>query len=90
MIEGKGLGGKKVNRVNISLSNSYELKLNKLATACNIRYPGTLAALLVEMCLDDTKLVSYLQNEYCIQDAYRVIPVQKYHNGDVEYLLKGE
>lgn len=89
MIEGKGLGGKKINRVNMSISNSYNRKLNRLATACSMK-PTTLAARLVELSLDDNKLVSQLQDEYCTQQAYRVIPVKKYHNGEIEYLLKGE
>jgi hypothetical protein len=38
MIEEKGLGGKKVNRVGISISNEYDSKLRKLATACNMKH----------------------------------------------------
>lgn len=89
MIERKGLGGKKVNRVNISLSNSYESKLKRLAIACNIK-PTTLAAHLVEMALDDNRLVSRLQDEYCTQSAYRVIPFKQHDSDDIVYLLKGD
>lgn len=86
MIEGKGLGGKRVNRVNISLNNKFINKLNRLATACNMK-PTTLAALLVELSLDDNKIVLELQDEYCTHTAYRVIPAKKY-NDNIEYLLK--
>ncbi|MFS0822194.1 hypothetical protein [Bacillus sp. 1P02SD] len=89
MIEGKGLGSKKINRVNLSLSNSYNKKLNRLATACNMK-PTTLAARLVELSLDNNKLVSQLQDEYCTHHAYRVIPVKKYGSNDIEYLLQGD
>jgi hypothetical protein len=82
MIEGKGLGGKKVNRVGVSLSNRYDSKLRKLATACNMK-PTTLAGLLIEKCLDDALLISRIQKEYCTQKAYRVVIVNN------EYVLSG-
>ena len=70
MIEGKGLGGKKVNRVNVSMTNRMNQKLNKLATACNMR-PTTLACLLIEKSLDNVQLISDLQREFAIHTAYR-------------------
>jgi hypothetical protein len=82
MIEGKGLGGKKVNRVNLSLTNKQSLKLNRLATACNMK-PTSLAALLIQKSLDDVQLVNELQKEYCTQRAYRVIVINN------EYVLSG-
>lgn len=84
MIEGKGLGGKRINRVNVSLSNAYESKLRRLATACNLR-PTTLAAILIETSLDDVMLVTELQKEHSVHGAYRVLPVQ--HSGQIEYVL---
>lgn len=84
MIEGKGLGGKRINRVNVSLSNKYSSKLNRLATSCNMK-PTTLAGLLIEMSLDNVKLVQQLQDEYGVHNAYRVVPVQ--HNGEIIFTL---
>jgi hypothetical protein len=86
MIEGKGLGGKKINRVNVSLSNKTESKLRRLATACDMK-PTTLAGMLIEIGLNDARLVSELQAEYCKESAYRVIVVNK--NGDLNYVLTG-
>lgn len=77
MIEGKGLGGKRVNRVNISLSNHYEANLRRLAVACDMK-PTTLAGLLVELGLDNADLVSELQNERCKYAAYKVTPIVTY------------
>lgn len=57
MIEGKGLGGKRICRVNVSLDNKMNKKLSKLAIACNMK-PTTLARVLIEKCLDDPVLVS--------------------------------
>jgi hypothetical protein len=89
MIEEKGLGGKKVNRVGISISNEYDSKLRKLATACNMRHT-TLAGLLVEMSLDNLELVNKLQNQYCTQKAYKVVFVRNAQgNGEVQYVLSG-
>ncbi|MBG9657801.1 hypothetical protein [Cytobacillus firmus] len=86
MIEGKGLGGKKVNRVNISMDNKYNKKLLRLATACNMR-PTSLAGLLVELSLDNPELVTKLQAEYGIHTAYKVVPVKNYTSGEIEYAL---
>lgn len=86
MIEGKGLGGKKINRVGLSISNEYDSKLRKLATACNMKHT-TLAGLLVEMSLDNVQLINDLQNEYCLQRAYRVRLVRG--NGELHYVLSG-
>lgn len=82
MIEGKGLGNKLVNRVNVSLSNEYETKLQKLATACN-KKPTTLARMLLERCLDDAMIVNEFQREYCTQKAYRIVIINK------QYILTG-
>jgi hypothetical protein len=86
MIEGKGLGSKRVHRVNVSLTNKQAFKLNRLATACNIK-PTTLAAVLIEKGLNNVGLVSELQKEYCTEKAYRVIVVN--NNGELNYVLSG-
>jgi hypothetical protein len=77
MIEGKGLGGKKINRVNVSLSNAYDLKLRRLAIACNMK-PTTLAGLLVQLSLDNADLVAELQKNHCKYNAYKVMPIVTY------------
>ncbi|MBV7507399.1 hypothetical protein KW850_19350 [Bacillus sp. sid0103] len=86
MIEGKGLGGKKIHRVNVSITNKQALKLNRLATACNMK-PTTLAGLLIEKGLNDAVLVSELHREYCTQSAYRVVVVN--NNGELNFVLSG-
>ena len=86
MIEGKGLGGKKVNRVGLSLSNHYSNNLNKLATACGMR-PTTLAAMILEMCLDDAMFISKLQNDYCKFAAYRIRLAYNHGSERFDYLL---
>jgi hypothetical protein len=86
MIEGKGLGGKKIHRVNVSLTNKQAFKLNRLATACDMK-PTTLAAMLIEKGLNDARLVSELQLEFCKESAYRVVVVT--NNGELNYVLTG-
>jgi hypothetical protein len=86
MIEGKGLGNKKVNRVGVSLTNEYDNKLRKLATSCGKKHTE-LAGLIIERCLDDTKVVDELQELYCLQKAYKVVLINK--NGRVFYVLTG-
>jgi hypothetical protein len=86
LIEGKGLGGKKVNRVNLSLANEYDNKLKKLATACNMDHTP-LARLILEKCLDDAQFVNELQKEYCTQKAYKIRLVLD--KGVITYVLTG-
>jgi hypothetical protein len=84
MIEGKGLGNKKINRVNVSLTNKVNNKLSRLATSCNMK-PTSLAGLLIEISLDSLELVQKLQNEYGVHNAYRIVPVN--HYGEIIYTL---
>ncbi|TYS14258.1 hypothetical protein FZC78_19065 [Rossellomorea vietnamensis] len=86
MIEGKGLGNKKVNRVNISLTNKMSAKLNRLSNACNMK-PTTLACLLVEKCLNDPELVFQLQQEHGVYSAYKIVPVKDFNTGELQYIL---
>jgi hypothetical protein len=86
MIEGKGLGNKKVNRVNLSLTNKSNNKLNKLATACNMK-PTTLACLLLEIGLDSSDLINKLQDEYNVHNAYRVVLVKDFRTNELQYVL---
>lgn len=86
MQEGRGCGGKRINRVNVSLTNKMNNKLSQLAIACNMR-PTTLAATLIEMCLEDPVIVSRLQKEHNVHAAYKVIPISR--NGETEYMMKG-
>jgi hypothetical protein len=86
MIEGKGLGAKRVCRVNLSLSNGYDGKLRKLAIACNMSHT-TLASQILEQCLDDSLFVNRLQKEYCTQRAYKVVLVE--NEGEIHYTLTG-
>ena len=84
MIEGKGLGGKRINRVNLSVDNNINQKLNKLAIACNMK-PTTLAAVIIEKMLNNPEFISSLQDEYGVHSAYRVIPLHV--KGRLEYIL---
>ncbi len=86
MIEGKGLGDKKVNRVNISLTNHYDTKLKRLARSLNLHHT-TLAHELLTLCLDSPELIDHLQNEYTIHNAYKVLPLKNYQTGKLEFLL---
>jgi hypothetical protein len=86
MIEGKGLGGKRIHRVNVSLTNKQAFKLNRLATACDMK-PTTLAGMLIEKGLNNARLVSELQREYCKESAYRVVVVN--NDGELNYVLSG-
>ncbi|PKG22739.1 hypothetical protein [Niallia nealsonii] len=86
MIEDKGLGNKKIKRVNVSLTNKVNYKLNRLATACNVR-PTTLAGMLIETCLNDPQIVNRLQDIYNVHTPYKVIPVQ--NKGEIDFIIRG-
>lgn len=74
MIEGKGLGNKKINRVNVSLTNRVNLKLNRLAISCNMK-PTTLAGILIEIGLNEPELINKLQYKYNVTPQYKVTPI---------------
>jgi hypothetical protein len=86
MIEGKGLGGKRVHRFYTSHTNKVGSDLTKLATACRMQ-PTKMAALLMEKGLYNPQLVNELQKEYCTEAAYRIHLVQK--NGEIHFVLRG-
>jgi hypothetical protein len=86
MVEGKGLGSKKVNRVNISLSNRYFNKLKKLSISCNMRWT-TLCGLIIEMFLNDQYLMKRIQDKYCTEPIYRVLPM---NDKEKNYVIYGE
>ena len=86
MIEGKGLGNKNINRINLRLSNSYDLKLKQLSRSVN-KKPAELTRYIVEYFLDNAQFVFELQDKFCLYDAYRVIPVRA--SGEVKYQLNG-
>jgi hypothetical protein len=86
MQERRGLGNKKINRVNLSLSNEYLLKLRWMAQACGFR-PTELAGMLLEMILDDPQKMYDLQDEFCRYEAYRVRVVRMM--GHTHYELPG-
>jgi hypothetical protein len=86
MIEEKGLGGKKVNRVGPSLSNHYDKNLRRLATACNMPHTK-LAGEFLEYCLDNEDIFNCFQSKYCTQKAYKLRFVR--NKGKVHYVLTG-
>lgn len=86
MQEGRGLGNKRVCRVGINLTNEMNNKLSRLAISCGIA-KSTLAATLIERCLDDPLIVSKLQKEFNKHEAYKVLPINI--NGETKYMFRG-
>ncbi|MDQ6600910.1 hypothetical protein [Bacillus salipaludis] len=86
MIVSKGGGNKKINRVNLSLTDKQFMNLKRLSIKLNIRHTK-LAALIIEKCLSNVQLINDLQNEYCTQKAYRIVPINK--NGELTFTLIG-
>ena len=78
----KGIGGKRIVRKSISLSNEFDTKLKKLAISCDIP-PATLAGLLVELSLDSPSVIKYLQDKYNKDETYKIYPVKA--NGKIIY-----
>lgn len=76
MKEGRGLGGKLVNRLVSYFSNKQFYDLKKLATACNMK-PAELNREIITRVMYDSQFITELQNDYCTQAAYRVRIIQK-------------
>jgi hypothetical protein len=87
MIEGKGLGNKKINRVNLSLTNEYDSKLRRLSIACGMRHTE-LAGMMLEQSLDNPYFVDELQKEYCKHAAYRIIVIVNIVDGEKKVVYK--
>ncbi|MBB6447375.1 hypothetical protein [Bacillus benzoevorans] len=85
MIEGKGLGGKRVCPTKLSLTNRMDSNLKRLATSCGMP-KATLAALIIERCMSDPLYVSQLQKEFNVNPSYLVMPVTR--NGEVELVVR--
>jgi hypothetical protein len=83
--EEMGCGGKRINRINISVSNKTLNKIKRLSTSCNMR-PTTLVGEILERFLNDPSLVDAFQEEYNLQPSYRVTIVK--NRGKVTYALK--
>jgi hypothetical protein len=85
MFEGRGLGNKKINRINISVSNETLNKVTRLATSCNMKNTS-LVGLIIERALNNLSYVDELQREFNVQPSYRVTPIK---NGEkVIFALK--
>jgi hypothetical protein len=86
VIEKKGLGGKRICRVGINLTNKTNNNLQRLATSCGMS-KASFAAMIIERCLSDPLMVSQLQAEFNVNPAYRVIVVRV--GGEVELRVQG-
>ena len=78
----RGIGGRRVVRVNLSMASEYHSKLKKLSTACDMQ-PTTLAMKLIELSLDSPSVIQWLQDKYNKQEEYRVTPISS--NGMIIY-----
>ncbi|KAA0780880.1 hypothetical protein [Bacillus sp. TE8-1] len=87
LIEAKGGGNKKINRVNLSLTNQRFMKLKRLSMRLNIRHTK-LAAVIIEKCLSNVGLINMLQDKYCTQKAYRIVPINN-GGGELTFVLTG-
>jgi len=88
LVHTRGVGGKRVHRVNLSMTNFDARNLNRLATSCNLR-PTALAALLVVKSLNDPSVIKYLQDEYNLYKEYEVLPIWDHNTGRTELTLRG-
>ncbi|MFT9848983.1 hypothetical protein [Aneurinibacillus sp. REN35] len=72
----------KKTRVNPALSADTHDKLERLAFACSV--PKTvLAADIIDLCVNNTNIIDYLQTKYEAPDKRRVIPIVE--NGVITY-----
>lgn len=78
----RGSGGKRCCRSNVSLSKSNLERLEFTANKFGCR-PGTLASVLVMMCVDSPDVISVFQDKYTKYDEFRVIPFND--NGKIIY-----
>lgn len=71
----RGMGGKRVIRKSISLTNDLDTKSKQLATSCNMSQAELLYTIL-EMALNSAPTVQYLQKQHNTNSKYEVIPIK--------------
>lgn len=81
----KGLGDKRVVRIDFSTDENYQKKLRQLAVSCGFKYL-TLGSILVTSLLDNEKFVYMIQRHHNTQLHYWVTP--KEENGKVVYEME--
>lgn len=86
MQEGRGLGGKRVCKMSVNLTNEQNNKLGRLAIACGMP-KAKLAALILDQTLDDSMAVLKLQQEFNRHEAYKVLPISV--DGETKYMFRG-
>jgi hypothetical protein len=75
MSNGRGLGGKRVVRFSVSVSNDYDSKLKKLAISCD-QSRAEMANMILEIGLSSPELVEKLQDRYNKNPTYKVKPIR--------------
>lgn len=71
-------------RVNSSLSRDVHDRLDRLATACGIT-KTSLAAYLIEVCLNNENIIQFVQKEFDEQARFRIIPSRV--NGELQFVF---
>jgi len=62
-------------RVNSSLDKTIHEKLDRLAMACGTT-KTTLAAYLIELCLNNENIINFIQDQYKDTSRFRIIPTK--------------
>ncbi|MEB1806627.1 MAG: hypothetical protein LPK26_04845 [Bacillaceae bacterium] len=79
---GRGVGGQRVVRRSVSLTNKHDLKLRKIAISCDMP-KATMMSVMIETCLENESIIDFLQSQFNKMPEYKVKPIRI--NGKVEY-----
>lgn len=60
----RGLGGKRVCRISVSMTSEYDKKLNRLSIACGSMSKSRLADELLKIALDSPNVIKFLQEKH--------------------------
>ncbi|MRX56146.1 hypothetical protein GJU41_19495 [Bacillus idriensis] len=60
----RGLGGKRVCRVSVSMTSEYDRKLHKLSLACGGMSKSRLSDELLKIALDSPNVIEFLQKKH--------------------------
>lgn len=84
MGKSRGLGGKRIVRKSVSMDNSVDKKITRLAISCGM-FESEFIFLILKLAMNSVDFINDVQDKYCVNELYRAIPIVNYETNEVEF-----